>query len=195
MTIDAEKLLLEEIRLSGNHHQIWLWNADVLSRSAEILVDRSRHASQRLTDLSFREPAPPPGETITRSASPEEVSALVESNTWKGALFLLATALECLLKALIIKSGEELVSEKGRLHERYKTHLLVSLADLAGINLSNDDNRLLDRLTSVLIWSGRYPIPKKWEHLRESKRGFSMSVGDFQDRSFDLYMRIRATVQ
>ena len=70
----------------------------------------------------------------------------------------LALAIELYLKATILKSGKELVSD-----ERFignATHSLLAMAQEANINLSSSESALLNKLTDTINSWGRYPIPK-----------------------------------
>jgi len=73
------------------------------------------------------------------------------------AIYLRALAIELYLKATILKSGNELVSD-----ERYigKNHGLLALVQQANINLNSSESALLSKLTDTINFWGRYPIPK-----------------------------------
>jgi hypothetical protein len=47
------------------------------------------------------------------------------------------------------------------------THDLVALARTANFTTSKEENRILKVLSEYIIWDGRYPTPKKPEHLKE----------------------------
>jgi hypothetical protein len=80
-----------------------------------------------------------------------------ECRTLPIVIYLRALALELYLKATILKSGRELVSD-----ERYigKNHSLRALAQEANINLHSSESALLSKLTDTINFWGRYPIPK-----------------------------------
>ncbi len=64
---------------------------------------------------------------------------------------------ELLFKAHYIGSGTEFNC----------THDLVALANTAGLTTSREENKILNVLSEYVIWDGRYPTPKKPEHLGE----------------------------
>jgi len=84
----------------------------------------------------------------------------------------LALAIELYLKATILKSGKELVSD-----ERFignATHSLLAMAQEANINLSSSESALLNKLTDTINSWGRYPIPKtkgSWRRKVEGVEG------------------------
>ena len=103
---------------------------------------------------------------------------------------LLAFAFECLLKARLAREGGEAVSRDGVLQRHFKNHNLRQLATRAGIGLPDADLAILDVLTEFLRWRGRYPIPVKWEDLRNLGNSQVGSVGDFQAKAWNLYDRL-----
>jgi hypothetical protein len=126
--------------------------------------------------------------------TPEEVSALVDSYARGVATMLLASSVECLLKAKLTTNGIQLISEDGILHERFRTDNLRRLAVDAGLGLHEADLTVLDGLTAFLEWRGRYPIPTRWERLRDLNSMEFGSIGDFQARAFALADRIVRSV-
>jgi len=64
---------------------------------------------------------------------------------------LCGMALELAYKAIIIENGKE----------SPQSHDLLLLAELAGFNLSHEDKTLLNIWSQLIIWDGKYPIPKK----------------------------------
>lgn len=57
------KEFLEQVLAMGQSHEIWVRNSMVLRRAADVLLQLSREAGNRLSKLAFSEPAPPTGET------------------------------------------------------------------------------------------------------------------------------------
>lgn len=83
---------------------------------------------------------------------------------------LMAYALENLLKAKWVKlnvrgkRGQLLAVEK--LPKELDDHNLVALAKRIHLDLKDEDEELLHRLTLYSTWAGRYPVPKKFQDLR-----------------------------
>jgi hypothetical protein len=74
-----------------------------------------------------------------------------------ASLVLWGYALECFLKCLRLKRGHSLV-EYGRLVGWGKNHNLVQMAREVSFKFSNSQQRILESLSTIVIWSGRYPI-------------------------------------
>lgn len=184
--------LIEQVRLMGQAVQAWYWSSDTLHRGADVLIQVARAGSGRLIELSFQDPPPAPGEIHRRSVTPEEVGALVDSHLQGVSVLLLAYAVECRLKAALLKKGASLVSPEGVLQKQFKHHKLRRLAVDAGVALPEADLQILDGLTAFLEWRGRYPIPTKWERLRDLTGLDLGSIGQFTENAFALSARIAA---
>lgn len=88
----------------------------------------------------------------------EATAILNENQDRLGGTFIIhfnmGLSLELLLKA-VLAAKEETLKE---------THQLRELASLVGIALSEDQLCTLDYLSECIIWSGRYPVPKKEDY-------------------------------
>jgi hypothetical protein len=91
-----------------------------------------------------------------------------ECRTLSVFIYLRALAIELYLKATILKSGKELVTD-----ERYvgKNHSLQALAQDAKISLNSSERALLSKLTESINYWGRYPIPKTKDSWRRKVEG------------------------
>jgi len=97
---------------------------------------------------------------------------------------LLGMAIECMLKGMYIKAGNSL-TEAGQFQAPQGTgpHQLNQIADVASYPINSDERRVLDKLTSFILFSGRYPIATRWEKMRptiDSGFPYYMSQSDFQ---------------
>jgi hypothetical protein len=162
----------------------------ILRRSAEVLSRLAADGEKRHLELAFQEPDPLPGEIRERSSTPEEIAALVDLNADGVSTMLLASAVECLLKAKLASDGVRLISPDGVLQERFRTHNLRRLATEADLKLPEISLRILDGLSAFLEWRGRYPIPTKWERLRELESLKLGTIRDFQEKARDLADRV-----
>jgi hypothetical protein len=75
-------------------------------------------------------------------------------------MVLFALAVENLLKAIRVAKGPTPVTEKGELSGSFAHHRLISHASLAGLVLSDDEQKLLAQLTDV-VQAGKYPVPTR----------------------------------
>lgn len=95
-----------------------------------------------------------------------------ECRTLPIVIYLRALSIELYLKATILKSGKELVSD-----ERFignATHNLLAMAQEANINLNSSESALLSKLTDTINFWGSYPIPKtkgSWRRKVEGVEG------------------------
>jgi hypothetical protein len=80
-----------------------------------------------------------------------------------GELFLWGAALEDFLKALYLKRGGFLY-EAGEFKGR-TGHDLVKMAGDVKFSLTSSQGRVLEILTKILKWAGRYPVPRQGSQL------------------------------
>ncbi len=88
---------------------------------------------------------------------PADVSWL-HSGSCVPMMVLYATAVENLLKAVLVARGESL-AVNGRLKPQFAHHRLLEYAAEAGIEPSGDVAELLRHLSHVL-YAGRHPVPR-----------------------------------
>lgn len=74
---------------------------------------------------------------------------------------LIAFSVENLLKGIQIIEGNEAL-EESELSKQLSSHGLRWYADkVSGIEITEDEKKILDELEQYIRWAGRYPIPKK----------------------------------
>ena len=71
---------------------------------------------------------------------------------------LCGMSMELIFKALIVER-QQTVNESH--------HTLLEHASMAGLSYSPRERRLLEILTHSITWAGRYPTPKKKDHLEQ----------------------------
>jgi hypothetical protein len=80
------------------------------------------------------------------------------------SLLLAGFGFESLLKGILLRQmyfrGQPMTIVKGKafLVGSLKSHDLVGLAERAGVPLDAEETRLLERLTTIVTWAGRYPV-------------------------------------
>lgn len=94
----------------------------------------------------------------------------LEPDHFQAAYFMLiAFSVENLLKAAAINqnssSYKEAFREKQKFPKELKSHELLDLAKLVGLQLEDGDEDLLRRLTRSAIWFGRYPAPLDYSEI------------------------------
>lgn len=131
---------------------ISLGAASALWRVIELGRQISREEVPRILDGTFPRNETPIGGSLIRFSIP--------------FMFLAGLGVECLLKAIRILQFQAAGTPVAALNKRgrlalaaaLKTHDLVGLAHAAGVSLSADELRLLERLTDFVEWAGRYPV-------------------------------------
>jgi hypothetical protein len=119
----------------GNDPQNWTANAETLFEGSKVLkreMERSVQSGQ-LTSYSF--------------------TAWIE-------VMLTAFGIECLIKAIWLKQGNQLARDGiyVPIIERER-HQLVKLCGAAGVALNKQEVEVLERMRDIALSIGRYPIP------------------------------------
>jgi hypothetical protein len=167
--------LVNDYKAVGRSGTYWL-------AQAEAFLEAAKSFGQ----LRFGNITPPPNETN------ENIRLFFSAQTY---YFLRGLALENLLKGLIIVAEPNYVTDLG-LNDDIKTHKLADLAKtvkkLEACDLDFDTPTLefLKRLADFVWWQGRYPIPLKPEHRKESEfKGQDKAIFD------SLWKRLSSTLR
>jgi hypothetical protein len=70
-----------------------------------------------------------------------------------------AYAIENVLKGLIVSKRPDLIQER-ELHGELSTHNLIKLADKAEFTVHVQERPVLEALSHLSIWAGRYPVAR-----------------------------------
>lgn len=133
--------MVTEFEKAVAEHTAWLQQSAQLLDAAEVLCINLRNSGPALRD----------------DAGVGQVGCL------KGAMLLLAFAVENTLKAVKAAKGDFIID-----HGAVKTrslgggasgHDLQVLAQNIGLTITECESELLTRLTSIAVWAGRYPYP------------------------------------
>lgn len=92
----------------------------------------------------------------------------LEINCWSTYKMLMGMSLELLFKAHCVGAGVSFGA----------THDLVSLAKTANFTTPKEENEILNVLSEYIIWDGRYPTPKKPQHLKNHWKNQSKVLND-----------------
>lgn len=91
----------------------------------------------------------------------------------RGPFFLLAgCGIENLLKGLIVSQMMGMgkpPTDARTLQLNVRTHDLIALSQRAGVELSESEQELLRRLTTFVVWGGRYPVALSTDATNESR--------------------------
>lgn len=137
----------KQFEWAGNSYDAWRAVADNLLFASVVLAEKIE--------------SPPP----ENNDGPARLST--HARLFNIDLMLRAMALECLLKAVWVKQGNQIVK-----HGKFSKvvgaggHDLAGLARAVGMPAEKADIDILSRLTHFIEYAGRYPIPKRSETLR-----------------------------
>lgn len=137
--------MLDSLEEAFGDAESWFRNARHLHAGAvQLLENMPRNNDVRATDFSI--------------------------GSLKGTLLLLGFAVENALKGVIVAENTPSIKE-GRVEVRKlfgdpsQQHDLVKLHDKTGKNFLSADPNLLEKLTAIICWAGRYPAPIKMGHF------------------------------
>jgi len=121
----------------GNNMKRWKSMAEALAYNASVLTQHRRQHQEDRNQYQQR---------LEISSVDMDFASLV----------LWGYALECFLKCLRLKRGHSLV--KSRKLVWVKNHNLVQMAHEVSFVLTVSQGRILESLSAIVKWSGRYPL-------------------------------------
>ena len=88
-------------------------------------------------------------------------------------LMIAGYAIECLLKGIWVKQGNQIVKGDGSYAgvTGASDHDLVQLAQVIQFSLTDQEKDVLKRLSFYVTSGGRYPVPRKWVHTKIQDHG------------------------
>ncbi|MFC1489752.1 hypothetical protein ACFL6K_00935 [Candidatus Latescibacterota bacterium] len=146
--MNNDDLIKDIYNKNGNTSQIW-------KHYSENLIKSSENIYEKYSNIDFEDI-----ESVLENGELLSYSKIVN--------MLRAMALECLFKALWLKSGE-LNVENNRLKKitGANDHNLKKLAEIVSdkidLNVNEEENEILNRL-SLYMSAGRYPISTDWKN-------------------------------
>lgn len=174
---DPRKWMEQELRRRANDADTWLLSSSRLQASANVIW---REAAQAYDDF------------VTNDLPGAKTDAERRLGMYTASHLLLAGyAVENAVKAIRVKqfaaAGKQAVA-KNHVHidNELDTHDTVALTAAAGVALSRPQRALLERLQQYVMWSGRYPIPK-----RVDTATWEVAFGDDGSRCDELLETLR----
>lgn len=164
-----------EFQTTGQEPGIWLGEAQQLKRAADVV----------LAELNEILSVYPYGR-----ASYEDLSL------FKAYMLLSGIALENLVKGILVCRDPSIVGndkvDKVRWKGSSHGHDLAELAKQTGIAFTLDEKGLFRRLSTFVVWGGRYPIPiKSSDMVQHTKyRGKSIRLNTFISTDPDLISKV-----
>lgn len=115
------------------------------------------------TGYTFFEVGSDPDNWISRARCFKEAAELIAGDVYSPSIpyyYNAGLSIELILKAIAIA--------KGKLFET--NHRLNDLCQLVGLKITRDQECTLELLSELIIWSGRYPVPKnegQWNNYHD----------------------------
>ena len=140
-------------------------------------------------------------EAISRSVALPDGTEVMPTTASVYAM-LLGYALECTLKGLWVEGGRIIVAN-GRYQgiDGVIDHQLLQLAKAVGIEASDDEFDVLNRLTPFIFYAGRYPVSRRFEDMKRRDvvgRGRTIpgffAASDFAVAT-NVFLRLRAQLR
>jgi hypothetical protein len=138
----------------------WLFAADTLKESADVLLRTSEEARRKLVD-AFKADRPDLAETLADIAG--------EPFLLPVYLLLAGLAIENVAKGIAVAHDPTHIKPgKGGSLTKWG-HIGAQLFDELGIPLDEAETALVERLRDYVIWAGRYPAPQTGKQLEASR--------------------------
>lgn len=138
--------------------EFWFGKATQLRRSARYLYKAT------LADIRRYEAARKIASRRLSNSNRQIVAIRCREPEVLPIFMLHGLSLENAFKALLVSRDPNLISSK-KISPKLREHSLVQLAHLTQTPLSNDEKQILDWVSEVVIWKGRYQLPTKADDL------------------------------
>lgn len=115
----------------------------------------SKKEVREITGFTFDQTGSDPESWINRASAFKEAAELIaKSDEYSPPIpyyYNAGLALELALKAIAIAKSK-----------KYETnHRLIDLCELIDLKITNEQKFTLELLSELIVWGGRYPVPKK----------------------------------
>src|SRR5262249_4300767 len=142
---------------AGQQPASWLRSAGHLRDAAEVILEH-----ELPTEISYSQALKIADEEATAASVRDGADFGVAdikatAPNYPPAQLLYAYAIENVLKGLIVFKQPELIKEH-RLHDELIDHDLNELAKKAEVMVEQDERLVLEALSQLSIWAGRYPV-------------------------------------
>jgi hypothetical protein len=156
---------------------VWRHQAYLLMRASCTLLEDYVEASDRTHKREVEEyKRRMRGEQVpcSRIMKGQELKDFEDMQSLPIGLLLAGYAIENLLKGIIFSQKPELLSENLELNRRFTRHELDKLYRDAGFvnaleEIDSETRKLLDGLTQIVVWQGRYLFPLEFKEFIDKK--------------------------
>jgi hypothetical protein len=139
---------------SGQQPHAWLSSAERLRAAAEVVLQREAQQVEPYLE-AYRK-------AEEKLASGQGSTAAIEADppNYPPGELLFGYAIENVLKGLIV-ANDSTIPDKTKLANELASHKLVDLAAAAHFQISGDEATVLEALTTLTEWAGRYPVARR----------------------------------
>jgi hypothetical protein len=146
---------------AGQQPAAWLRSAGHLRNAAEVILEHERPA-----EISYSQALKIADEEASAASVRDgigEADIKATAPNYPPAQLLYAYAIENVLKGLIVFKRPDLIKEH-KLDGELKNHDLNELAEKAEVTVEQDERPVLEALSRLSIWTGRYPVALNQRH-------------------------------
>jgi hypothetical protein len=156
MSFDRDAFTRDAFKAAQQPHS-WLSSAEKLAAAAELIM--SDQVCLEVAYFRAYENAQREALSLACASADEAGSADIECEApnYLPAQLLFAFAIENVLKGLIIAKNPSLTGER-EISSEIKSHDLVKLAGRASVEVYPQETSVLDALSEIAWWAGRYPV-------------------------------------
>ena len=140
---------------AGQQPASWLRSAGHLRDAAEVILKHELPAEIKYSQAREIADEEATAVSVRDGVGHADIKAIAPN--YPPAQLLYAYAIENVLKGLIVFKRPGLIQEH-ELHGELKTHDLNKLAEKAKVTVEEDERLVLEALSQLSIWAGRYPI-------------------------------------
>jgi hypothetical protein len=158
MEIDLKEWSKEQFK-AAQRPIAWLLSAERLRDAAEVICKHERAAEIPYfqAHTAAEKEAAAKAYSDGNDAGVAEIKAMPPN--YPPAQLLYAFAIENVLKGLIVANTPGLIEERS-LNDELTTHNLIKLAEKAQFTVHVQERPVLQALSQLSIWAGRYPVAR-----------------------------------
>lgn len=158
----------------GKHPTFWAINAQSSLHASNVLFDRWEQGWNRFKEQCKSQEAP---------------AFDVDMELCSPGFLLLGYAIEALSKGVIVNLYQDILETRDGRNILFGHNLAEKVIN-TGIQITDEETFLLNQLTRVVLWRGRYPVPKsleEWQLVRgtDGIRYMPGQIGPLDRHKFD----------
>jgi hypothetical protein len=158
VVVDLKEFATQQFK-SAQQPSVWLLSAERLRDAADAILKHERAAeipyfqAHKIAEEAARADAYSDG----NEAGVAEIKAIAPN--YPPAQLLYAYAIENVLKGIVVSKRPDLIEER-ELNGELASHNLIRLAEKAEFAVHVQERSILEALSQLSIWAGRYPVAR-----------------------------------